>query len=163
MKACWVQECVLGSSLPLHFVLQWAWKDSSCPLWQGLYPFRAACGISALSSNLNCPLLSVWPSDFTFSVICSMAMVYYSSIFLTFCLFFLFVMVLLAKCHLWCIRAERVLLLPQAPEENTACTGAGASSSPACPLAMDSLVMRSPMFSPAHPYFSVLDLSRSNR
>lgn len=41
-----------------------------------LYPFRAACGISALSSKLNCPLVSVWPSDFTFSVICPMEIVW---------------------------------------------------------------------------------------
>lgn len=167
MKACGFRSAHWSGLLPATtFCAAVDLKGLQLPIvTKPLYPFRAGCGISALSSKLNCPLLSVWPSVSNFSVTCSLEMVWlqHSSVFLTFCLCFLFVMVLLPKCHLWCITAERVLQLPQAPEESTAHTGAGASSSPACPLAMDSLVMRSSTFSPAHPYLSVVELSRSNR
>lgn len=160
----WVQACWSGLLPAITFCAAVDLKGFQLLIvTRPLYPFRAACDISAFSSKLNCPLVSVWPSGFNFSIICSMEMVWLLFHFPDFLSCFFFFMVLLPKRHLWCIRGDRVLQLPQAPEESTACAGAGAPSSPACPLVVDSLVMRSSTFSPAHPYLSVLEPPRSNR
>lgn len=144
-----------------------------------LDPCRAACGISTSPSKLRCLFVSVWSSAFNFSFIQSLDTVWmwHSTLFLTSCLCFLFLMVLtqfegmtfFPNATFDASELKRCASCPRLPEESTTCPGAGAPSSLACLMDINSLVMRSSTFSPAStfppacPYLSVVELSRSNR
>lgn len=126
MKACGFRSaCWTGLLLAITFRAAVDLKGLQPPAaMKPLYLCRVACGISTSSSKLRCPFVSVWPSPFNFSVIRSLDMVWLqcSTLFLTFCLGFLFIMVLIQNEAMvsfskkqGCIRAEMVLRLFQAP------------------------------------------------
>lgn len=177
----WVQECLLEWASPCnHILCAVDPKGLQIPtVMKPLNLCKEACGISTSPSKLRCPFVSVWPSAFNFSFIQSLHMVWlwHSTLFLTFCLCFLFLMILtqfeemtfFPNATFDASELKRCPSCPRLPEESTTCPGAGAPSSLACLMAVNSLIMRSStfspasMFSPASPYLSVMELSRRNR